>query len=273
MSLDVGAATRTVITLRARFCGAPPRPGELMAAETGPAVYRVESVTILRQAGEQPGTHRYRLTCTRLASAEVLPDAAIHPWRWGGRAPRQTALQAPAGPWVAVPASKPIARYSGRSEAHDAAGDFGPGIRRKAIRDHRGRFLRDPDVEVEDQAVNSRHVRRARRVDTIDVLCRAGTIGRREVEAAGDLRQYLERITLSVAGGGLTRVGIAPHLCQPIMAIHLQAAKKLREASAALGERLWQPLPLRSFRHLRPLPPTSTSTCSPCPSRDPVGRF
>ena len=95
MSLDVGAATRTVITLRARFCGAPPRPGELMAAETGPAVYRVESVTILRQAGEQPGTHRYRLTCTRLASAEA--DAAIHPWRWGGRAPRQTALQAPAG--------------------------------------------------------------------------------------------------------------------------------------------------------------------------------
>ena len=32
-------------------------------------------------------------------------------------------------------------------------------------------------------------------------------------------------------------------------------------------------LPLRSFIHLRPLPSTSTSTCSPCPSRDPVGRF
>ena len=32
-------------------------------------------------------------------------------------------------------------------------------------------------------------------------------------------------------------------------------------------------LPLRSFLHLRALPSTSKSTCSPRPSRDPVGRF
>jgi hypothetical protein len=32
-------------------------------------------------------------------------------------------------------------------------------------------------------------------------------------------------------------------------------------------------LPLRTFLHLRPLPSTSTSTCSPCPWGDPVGRF
>jgi hypothetical protein len=38
------AMTRTVITLRARFCGTPPQPGELMAAETGDAVYRIETV-------------------------------------------------------------------------------------------------------------------------------------------------------------------------------------------------------------------------------------
>ena len=59
--------TPTVITLRARSCRTTPRAGELMAAETGPAVYRIETVTTLRQAGEKPGAHRYRLTCTRPA--------------------------------------------------------------------------------------------------------------------------------------------------------------------------------------------------------------
>jgi hypothetical protein len=73
--------TRTVITLRARLCGTPPRPGELMAAETGSAVYRIETVTTLRQAGEQHGAHRYRLTCTRQAPSEVPHGVEIHPWR------------------------------------------------------------------------------------------------------------------------------------------------------------------------------------------------
>ena len=63
--------TPTVITLRARSCRTTPRAGELMAAETGPAVYRIETVTTLRQAGEKPGAHRYRLTCTRPAPSEV----------------------------------------------------------------------------------------------------------------------------------------------------------------------------------------------------------
>ena len=75
--------TQTVITLRARSCSTPPRPGELMAAETGTAVYRIDAVTTLLQAGERPGAHRYRLTCTLLAPSEVPSDAAIHPWRWG----------------------------------------------------------------------------------------------------------------------------------------------------------------------------------------------
>jgi hypothetical protein len=82
--------THTVITLRARSCETLPRAGELMAAKTGTAVYRLEVVTTLRQAGERPGSHRYRLTCSLLAPEEVPPDAAIHPWRWGGRVPRPT---------------------------------------------------------------------------------------------------------------------------------------------------------------------------------------
>jgi hypothetical protein len=78
--------TRTVITLRARSCSSQPRPGDLMAAATGTGVYRIETVTTLRQAGEKPGTHRYRLTCTRLAPSEVPHGVEIHPWRRGPRA-------------------------------------------------------------------------------------------------------------------------------------------------------------------------------------------
>ncbi len=239
--------TRTVITLRARFCGDPPLPGELMAAPTGRVVYRIETVWTLRTAGEPTGAHRYRLTCARLAASEVPQGATIHPWRWGSRTPRQTAPQTAPVPWVAPAVPKHtqgrLAASVRRTEAH-AGGDFGPGLRRKAMRDRRGRLLREPDVEVDDQAAGdprypNRHVRRARRVDTIDLLRRDGTIGRREVEAAGELRQYLERIEPSVSGGGLTRVGIAPHLCQPITDTHLRAARKLREASAALGSKHW----------------------------------
>jgi hypothetical protein len=237
---------RTVITLRACFCGTAPRPGELMAAATRGTVYRIDAVVTLRQAGGQAGSHRYRLTCARLAPSEVPHGVEIHPWRWGSRAPRQTAVQAAPMPWVAPPKQHTQGRPGGsvrRTEAH-AGGDFGPVIRRNAVRDRRGRLLREPDVEVDDQAAGdprypNRHMRRARRVDSIDLLRRDGTIGRREVEAAGELRAYLERVAPSVAGGGLTRVGIAPHLCQPITDTHLRAARKLREASAALGSKHW----------------------------------
>jgi hypothetical protein len=237
--------TRTVITLRARSCGTPPRPGDLMAAETGPAVYRLEAVTTLRQAGERPGAHRYRLTCTRLEPAAVPQGAAIHPWRCGSPVPRQTApLAATPVPWVAVAPKRLQARPVAVSDAAGGA-DFGPGIRRKAVRDRRGRLLREPDVEVEEQAVDprypNRYVRRARRVDTIDLLRRAGTIGAREVEAAGDLRQALERIARSAASAGQTGTATSSSI-EPIMDTHLKAAKKLREASAALGGRLWHPV-------------------------------
>jgi hypothetical protein len=78
--------THTVITLRARLCGTPPRPGEFMFAETGRTVYRVDAVTTLRQAGERPGMHRYRLTCTRLGNT-VPQGVEIRPWPQGSRGP------------------------------------------------------------------------------------------------------------------------------------------------------------------------------------------
>lgn len=241
--------TRTIITLRARYAsGDVPRPGELMAAPTGGTIYRITSVTTLRRSGEQPSACRYRLTCERLVAADVPPGAVIRPWRWGGCAPRLTAPQAASAPRMAPVVSKVAQRLPGRAQAQpEGGGDFGPALRRKAVRDRYGRLLREADVEVDEQAAGdprypNRRVRRARRVDPLDDLRRVGTIGRREVEAAADLRQYLERVAPSVAGAGLTRVGIAPHLCQPISDTHLRAARKLREAAVALGERLWHPV-------------------------------
>jgi hypothetical protein len=114
------------------------------------------------------------------------------------------------------------------------------------MRDRRGRLLRDLDVEVDEQAVDPRYpnrrVRRAYRVDPIDHLRRVGTIGPREVDAATELRKYLEHIAPHAAGGGMTRSGIAPHLCQPITDEHIRASRKLRDASKALGARLWPPV-------------------------------
>jgi hypothetical protein len=123
------------------------------------------------------------------------------------------------------------------------------------MRDRRGRLLREADVEVDMEAGDPRYpnrkVRRAYRVDTIDRLFREGTldpktgkpvVGRREVEAANHLRQCLEWITPPIARGGSTTFGVAPHLLQSIGDKHIRAARKIREASAALGERLWHPV-------------------------------
>jgi hypothetical protein len=42
--------------------------------------------------------------------------------------------------------------------------------------------------------------------------------------------------------GGMTMVRVAAWLCQPITGRHLKAAQELRDASAALGEKLWHPV-------------------------------
>ena len=242
--------TRTVITLKARWCGDPPQPGELMAAPAGSPIYRISSVVTLRQAGETPGAHRYRLTCTRLALAEVPQGAEIHPWRCDRRVRRP--YRAPAVVRVPRMDSEPLKRsVSVSRNAHvpdHAAGDFGPALRRRDIKDHKGRLLRESDVEVSDDREGdprypNRRVRRARRVDSIDLLVRDGSIDDQQQRAANDLRKHLEHITPSMGSGGEIGMGrVAAWLCQPITAHHLDAVEKVRKASAALGEKLWHPV-------------------------------
>jgi hypothetical protein len=248
------AETRTVLTLRARRVGAcePPRVGELMASASGKTVFRIVGVTRVRTAGD-PTADRYRLACGRLRQAEVPDGAVIHPWRLSAGAPGQRLGQggAEASPRPVAAATAPKAlqpRPSGgtRVVVESTVADLGPGLRRKAIRDKHGRLLREADVEVDDRAVDprspNRRLRRAYRVDPVDTLRRAGSIGPREADAAAELRHQLERVMPALGGGAALRITVSAFLVEPITDEHIRASRKLREASAAVGERLWPPV-------------------------------
>lgn len=233
-------------------CGDPPRVGELMASASGKTVYRVLGVVLLRIAGDPLG-NRHRLTCRRLARCEVPADAPIHPWRWDRRAPRGSVQDSPGGPPVATglppavqSASRTRPRPAMRVRDETTIADFGPGLRRRAVRDKRGRLLRELDVEVDERAVDPKkpnhRLRRAYRVDPIDALRRAGTIGPREADAACELRWQLERLMPTLGGGTALRISVATFLVEPITDQHIRAGRKVREASAVLGVQLWPPV-------------------------------
>jgi hypothetical protein len=235
--------TRTIITARARSGLDVPAIGELMASPKGSnRAYRVLGVATLRTAGDD--RCRYRLTLELLR--EVPDGETIHPWR-GSNGPiaRDRWADEPAKPHVeyADPMPRPRSREQTRARVVHSGADFGPGLRRRAVRDKAGRLLREPDVEVDEAAVDprnpNRRVRRAYRVDSVDLLCRAGTIGKREVDAAEELRRHLERIAPPVGGAGVARVSLSIFACQPITDDHIRAARKLREAAEALGDRWW----------------------------------
>jgi hypothetical protein len=248
----MAAATRTVLTLRARrLTGEPPRAGELMASATGKTVYRILAVTRVRTAGDPLG-ERYRLACDRLRQAEVPDGATIHPWRWDRRAPRQPPAQPCAGSSAAtrIPptpqnACRPPPRPRTRGVEETTVADLGPGLRRRAVRDRAGRLLREVDVEVDDRAVDprnpNRRLRRAYRVDPVELLRRSGTIGAREMDAAGELRRQLERIAPPLGAGMASRISVSGFLIEPITDQHIRACRKLREASTVLGV-LWGPV-------------------------------
>lgn len=247
------ANIRTVITLRARrLAGEPPRVGELMSSASGKTVYRVLGVVRVSTAGE-PTSARYRLTCRRLLRSEVPGGAAINPWRWDRRAPRQEVEQgvqsevAAGGSAAEAPRAvrrRPVARARGKELATVA--DLGPGLRRNAVTDGRGKLLREADVEVDGRAVDprepNRRLRRAYRVDPVDRLKRAGTIGMREVDAAGKLRGHLERVAPPLGAGMGSRIAVSGFLIEPITDQHIKACRELRAASAVLGDRLWSPV-------------------------------
>jgi hypothetical protein len=123
--------------------------------------------------------------------------------------------------------------------------DFGPGWRRRPVRDALGIVLREADVAVSDQAADpdnpNRRMRRAYRIDPIDRLRQAGTVGTREVEAARELRQWLERVSPTMGGGGFARVSGSGRRSEPISDGQLRASRRVREARLVLGPH-WAPV-------------------------------
>lgn len=238
---------RTLVTLRAgRMTGLAPEVGDLMASATGKSVFRILGVTRLRTAGD-PAADRFRLVCEPLRRADVPEGIAIHPWRLQRPPPPPrkppVASGMPPKPQTASPGRPgPRARV-----VHERlVVDFGPALRRRAVRDAAGRLLREADVELDDHAADpaapNRRLRRAYRVDPVETLRRTGSIGPREVDAAAELRLHLERVTPTVGGGNVLRIALAGHQVEPINDHQMLASRKLREASAALGDRLWPPV-------------------------------
>jgi len=144
------------------------------------------------------------------------------------------ALISVGGAALVVSRSRPGSRGTGS--------DLGPGLRRRPVRDGAGGVLREPDVEVSDRAADpdnpNRRLRRAYRVDPVELLRRSGALGSREVEAAEELRDCLERLVVSGGGDG---AGISPsgYPTEPISDSQMRASKRVREARALLGPALW----------------------------------
>lgn len=269
---------RTIVTLRARWTDGEPAVGVLMASATGKTVYRIVKITKLRAAGDTPLAYRFRLSCVRLSRSEVPEGAEIAPWLWDRRTARpRPALGRPtADPGPAEPPGARMARIRAKAPlllalagesirqanaATEAAqlararrvgydgppesANFGPGIRRRVMRDRKGRLLREPDVEVRE-AVDPRNPNkklfRARLCDPLDALVRCRTISKRERDAADKVRSMLEYAVPPMAGGIGGEVHVPPFARQPISKRHIDAAHMLRKAAAAVGPRYWSPV-------------------------------
>jgi len=133
-----------------------------------------------------------------------------------------------------------------RPGSRGTGSDLGPGLRRRPVRDGAGGVLREPDVEVSDRAADpdnpNRRLRRAYRVDPVELLRRSGALGAREVEAAQELRLHLERLVAGSGGGEFSRVSLSGYPAEPISDSQLRSSRKTREAQALLGAMLWPPV-------------------------------
>ena len=133
------------------------------------------------------------------------------------------------------------ARRVGRDLGVVNGSDYGAGIRLKAIRARDGALLREADVTVADAPdpdVPRVTVRRARRTDPLIVLCRAGTIDQRQVDAGELLRAAMEASLPSMPGVTRSEVHVAPFLRATVSDRQLRACRTVRSAFLILGDKL-----------------------------------
>jgi hypothetical protein len=262
---------RTVVTLRARLLDSEPEVGAFMAAGQAnqPTLYRIVQVVRLTRVG-CPAQSRFRLICARVTAAELPDGAVVHAWRWDRLTPPPRPVMAaslesrPAPVKPEPPVARSRQAKSARAHRRDWSGvDFGPSLRRRPVRDHAGRVIRDPDVELTegpDPASPNRRIRRAVRADPLTALLRAGSITGDQVEAAETLRGHLERLSPAMVGAVEAVGHVSWFSRHAITAIQIEAAGFIRRAAASLGE-LWWPVlwvsyggtvtGLAAFRHIR----------------------
>jgi hypothetical protein len=246
--------TRTVLTLRAQWLAGPPEVGAYMqTSQAGRGtVYRIVQVVRVSRPGD-PSQTRYRLVCARVSAAELPPGVVIHAWRWDRAVPRQR--PSPESPPAAPRAPPPVISAARSSRAskrarlpvhrRDWSGvDFGPSLRRRAVRDHAGLVLREPDVELTegpDPAAPNRSVRRAVRSDPVAAMLRSGSITGDEADAVETLRTYLEHLAPAMVGGGVPSSRASPYAREGLPIAQIVAATCVRRCQAALGNH-WPPV-------------------------------
>jgi hypothetical protein len=263
------SANPRTVTASARSFASPPIAGSLVASRSGKSAFRLDGVTNLRAAGKP---NRYRLICAPLRLAELPAGAAVLPWPIGRRVPRPARRSTAARPSAdsgppepararldrlafkvpilfgmathairtsrrnAVAAGLARAAHVGQDTGRKGERDHGPGLRLHAVRDG-AKVLRLADVEMTDgpHATDPNvTVRRARRVDPLEVLHRAGSIETRHLDAAEQLRASLENLDPPTAAASMLKVSTP--LYRGLGERQLVAAEAVRTALAAIAE-------------------------------------
>lgn len=116
--------------------------------------------------------------------------------------------------------------------------DYGPNIRRKAVRSRSGLLLREADVTVEegpDPNDPKIKVRRARRTDPLRRLLDTNSITKRQYDAAEVLRGHIEDAEPNMGGGAVGGCSTSPFTRIPVTSGMLWARDRQREGLAAVA--------------------------------------
>jgi len=82
---------RKPMTLRARWRGADPSPGDYLKSD-GPrarSAYLIVSADRSKGVAMLDGLHHLRIKVWRVQPSEIPAGATVHPWKWDSRAPKR----------------------------------------------------------------------------------------------------------------------------------------------------------------------------------------
>lgn len=250
-----------------------PAPGALMAGPKGGAIYRIQEVTLLRQAGDDR-KHRYRLECRPVCPGDIPPDAEILPYRLTavarrGRVASAAGLPPPVtsplllrmgirdrwaleriqakSPLLFALGLEPIGRTKADTERARLARvarirrDEGLVVGLKDLRGEGGLLLREADIESDVDARDPEHptrrIVRNRRADPLHTLLKHKSITLRHYDAAEALRSDIEDGVPHTAAAWTSEVHSAPWGKSSITDRQVHAIGMVRDALEAVSRR------------------------------------